>query len=189
MSPLLLPLLAAAGAAPNRTHCTKGEVGVNWGLGGKAASAASAGACCALCEAIPSCGCWDYDTSAGAAHQTNCWYDKPDCHTKQTNQPDRVSGRLFAGPPGNASAGTRATATVTVAGAKPIGRTASGHAGLVFDGYTTDQHDPLRTAAWANSNWVQANYSDPRLRAWVKALGTSLPAVKSGGETVDENGR
>ena len=160
-------------APPNRTHCTKGDVGINWGLGGKAASAADAGACCALCFAIPSCGCWDYDT-ASQGKGTNCWYDKPDCHTKQINQKDRVSGRLFpSGPtPAPTPSGGNSTATVTIDGSKAIGKTALGHMGLVFDGYTTDvaAHDPLRTAAWANSNWVQANFSDPVLRGWVKAL-------------------
>ena len=74
---------------------------------------------------------------------------------------------------------TSSDATVTVDHSKAVGHTASGHMGLVFDGYTTDQHDPLRTAAWANSNWVQANFSDPALRGWVKAL-----AEPTGGDLV-----
>ena len=36
-----------------------------------------------------------------------------------------------------------------------------------------------RTTAWANSNWVQANFSDPILRGWVKAL-----ADPTGGDLV-----
>ena len=74
---------------------------------------------------------------------------------------------------------TSSDATVTVDHSKAVGHTASGHMGLVFDGYTTDQHDPLRTAAWANSNLVQANFSDPALRGWVKAL-----AEPTGGDLV-----
>ena len=63
-----------------------------------------------------------------------------------------------------------ASASVSIDTSHPIGRTASGHVGLVFDGYTTDQHDPARTAAWAHSNWVQADLTSPALRKWVKAL-------------------
>ena len=63
-----------------------------------------------------------------------------------------------------------ASASVSIDTRHPIGQTASGHVGLVFDGYTTDQHDPERTAAWAHSNWVQADLTSPALRTWVKAL-------------------
>ena len=34
-------------------------------------------------------------------------------------------------------------ATVSINLTRPIGKTASGHVGLVFDGYTADQHDPV----------------------------------------------
>jgi len=167
---LLLPaalqaLLLAAGA--DDRNCT-GEKGVNYGVGGKSDKADNAAACCALCAAIPSCGCWDYATNQPTT--TNCWYDKPDCTTKQTNATGRISGRMTPGgkpPPPPAGPGT---AKVGVDGSKAIGKTAASHVGLVFDGYTTDQHDVYRTAAWHNSNWVNANFSDSRLRSWVGAL-------------------
>ena len=93
-----------------------------------------------------------------------------------------ASGSAAARPAASAAAAGAAaasTAVVTVDTSTPIGRTASGHVGLVFDGYTTDQHDPYRTAAWAHSNWVEANFSDPVLRSWVAAL-----AQASGGDLV-----
>ena len=91
-----------------------------------------------------------------------------------------ASGSAAARPAAlTGAAGAASTAVVTVDTSTPIGRTASGHVGLVFDGYTTDQHDPYRTAAWAHSNWVEANFSDPVLRSWVAAL-----AQASGGDLV-----
>jgi hypothetical protein len=149
---------------------------VNYGVGGKADKADSAAACCALCAAIASCRCWDYATDQPTS--TNCWYDKPDCTTKQTNATNRISGRMKPGPSPPPPHGP-STAKVSVELSKAIGKTAASHVGLVFDGYTTDQHDVYRTAAWHNSNWVNANFSDPRLRHWVGAL-----AQPSGGDLV-----
>ena len=77
------------------------------------------------------------------------------------------------------AASPAATATISVNASHAIARTADSLVGLVFDGYTIDQGDPARTTAWANSNWVQANFSDPALRGWVKAL-----AEPSGGDVV-----
>jgi hypothetical protein len=162
---MLLRLLPAAAAGDR--NCT-GQANVNYGIGGKGGKVDNAAACCALCAAIPACGCWDYATNQPTT--TNCWYDKPDCATKQTNATARISGRMTpAGPAPPPPAGP-STAKVTVDGGKAIGTTAASHVGLVFDGYTTDQHDVYRTAAWHNSNWVNANFSDPRLRSWVGAL-------------------
>jgi hypothetical protein len=67
------------------------------------------------------------------------------------------------GVPPALSPGTVSTVAITINTSQAVGRTASGHVGLVFDGYTSDQHDPLRTHAWAKSNWVQANFSCARL--------------------------
>lgn len=72
-----------------------------------------------------------------------------------------------------------AAAVINVDGNTAVGKTAAGQVGLVFDGYTADQHDLQRTRAWAHSNWVQANFSNPVLRSWVKAL-----AEPSGGDLV-----
>ena len=63
--------------------------------------------------------------------------------------------------------------------APAVGRTAAGQVGLVFDGYTWDQHDLARSLAWAGNNWVEADFGDPFLRRLVTAL-----AEPSGGDLV-----
>jgi pectin methylesterase-like acyl-CoA thioesterase len=71
------------------------------------------------------------------------------------------------------------TSAVVVNSSRVIHRTAESLVGLVFDGYTVDQGDYLRTNAWRYSNWVEANFSCPIFRHWMKAL-----AEPSGGDLV-----
>ena len=83
----------APGPSPRQKNCTAGEEGVNYGWGGSSHSNVSdVGACCALCAAEPTCGCWDLNV---AKHI--CWI-KSDC-SQRVVQKDRTSARLPL-PPG-----------------------------------------------------------------------------------------
>jgi hypothetical protein len=74
--------------SPRQANCTAGEVGVNWGTGGRSHSNVhDVGKCCALCAADPSCGCWDLNTKEG-----ECW-TKSECANK-VSEKDRTSALL-----------------------------------------------------------------------------------------------
>jgi hypothetical protein len=93
-------LNGAPAPSPRAKNCTAGEIGVNYGTGGKKQAAKDVGTCCALCASDPSCGCWDLDTKDNI-----CW-TKSDCSEKK-NQSDRTSALLpvSPSPPGPAPPG------------------------------------------------------------------------------------